>query len=130
MNNILSINRIGLLLKRFFIQNYKKDIRLLGAVLACVVLVCVLHIPINHIGADNFIIAPLSIYVAGTIFKMYADRNYAMAYTMLPASSLEKTIVSILLVSVYYVIMFFIIVILGRYLGRFISSMIELAWIN
>jgi|GEM_PF-1676968 hypothetical protein len=124
MNNTLSINRIGLLFKRFFIQNLRKDIRLVGAAAACSAVMHFLQFPLT-MGPLTPVVLFVSLYAAGTIYKLYANRNHGLVYTMLPASTLEKVIVNILLVSVYYVILAFIADFIGAILGRITTYLLD-----
>lgn len=123
MNNTLSINRIGLLLKRFFIQNLRKDMRLMGAAIACSIFLHFVRIP-AVVGPFTPVIFWLCLYMAGTIYKLFADRNHGLMYTMLPASTLEKAVVSILIVSVYYVILAFFAEFIGCILGEIIRYLV------
>ena len=117
MNTTLNFNRLGLLLKRFFIENKQKELTFWG--IATVVFM-IMHEPTS---------VEMFLYISGFIFaaRMFKEFKYTpggMHYLLIPTTQLEKLISSILLSTVYYFIMFVITYTLGTLLGTLISNLI------
>ena len=102
MNDKLSFQRLGLLIRTVFIQNWRKDLR----IFLCVVgVLAVLHIIEGWYFPINFPIVAVLLYIAGTTFKRLANQPSAISYMTMPASTLEKTITAIFYVNIYYVVL-------------------------
>lgn len=102
MNDILSFQRLGLLIRTVFIQNWRKDLRVflcLVGVMTVFKIVSWDYFPIN------FPIVAILLYIAGTTFKRLSNQSSAISYMTLPASTLEKTLTAIFFVNIYYVVL-------------------------
>ncbi|MDR1793036.1 MAG: hypothetical protein LBR36_06310 [Bacteroidales bacterium] len=127
MRNI-SIKRIGLLLSKFFIDNRRTElIRIItGFAVVLFVSYCSLHSPVVVVSdtlAMFFGIALILIIGwSASIFTSLKNKDKAIQYLLLPATTLEKTITNILLVHVYVPVAVFVIFAGGILLGYVLPS--------
>ncbi len=122
MNTIFNINRLGLLLKRFFLENRQRELTFWG--LATLVFL-LMHLSGSK---DNAPTEVILIFIAGFIFaaKMFKIFNYTpggMHYLLIPATHLEKLITAILLSTVYFIAMILITHVIGTTLGTTFGNM-------
>lgn len=95
MNTILNINRLGLLLKRFFIENKQRELIFWG--------IATLVFTLMHEAEP----AKIFIYISGFMFaarqfKIFSYSPTGMHYLLIPATHIEKLTVSILLSTIYF----------------------------
>ena len=117
MNTTFNFNRIGLLIKRFFMENKQKEITFWGIT---TVIFMIMREPTS---------VEMFLYISGFIFaaRMFKEFGYTpggMHYLLIPTTQLEKLMTSILLSTVYYFIMFLITYTIGTLLGTLIGNLI------
>ncbi|MDD4821786.1 MAG: hypothetical protein PHI48_04430 [Bacteroidales bacterium] len=122
MKPIFNINRLGMLLKRFFLENRQRELTFWG-----VATLLFAWFPFS--GIDRTSIALIIILISGSLFtsRMFKIFNYTsggMHYLLIPATHLEKLITAILLSTVYFVAMIVITHVVGRTVGTTISNFI------
>lgn len=118
MNESFSFHRIGLLTKNIFLQNWKKDLCIflcmMGGMaiwkwISCMIIwrgdadfgsgLVIQYFPIN------FAVAATLMVLASLTFRRLSNSASGIMYLTLPASTLEKVMVNILLVNVYYFVL-------------------------
>ena len=114
MKNI-SLYRIGLLFKRYFSENWKKDV-IVAAIIFAVEMLTSLEQETSDI--SWFLLFIFFILYSGRIFGMLGKPQRAINYLMLPASRGEKLTVNIILSHFYYPIL----LIMASCLGIWASS--------
>jgi len=114
MKNI-SFYRIGLLFKRYFSENWKKDV-IVAAIIFAVEMLTSLEQETSDI--SWFLLFIFFILYSGRIFGMLGKPQRAINYLMLPASRGEKLTVNIILSHFYYPIL----LIMASCLGIWASS--------
>lgn len=117
MNTTFNFNRIGLLIKRFFMENKQKEITFWGIT---TVIFMIMREPTS---------VEMFLYISGFIFaaRMFKEFGYTpggMHYLLIPTTQLEKLISNILLSIVYYFIMFLITYTIGTIFGTLIGNLI------
>jgi len=117
MNTTFSFNRLGLLIKRYFIENKQRELSFWGIVIAVFMF---LHDPTT---------VQMFLYVTGFIFaaRMFKTFSYTpggMHYLLIPATHLEKLVTTILLSTVYYFIMILITYSVGTILGTTLGNLV------
>ena len=113
-----------LLIRSIFIQNKSKDLRLalvVAGILAFFGLVSPSHGDYDFFGAVNLCVL---LVLAGTTYKMLAVPSRAMEYLMLPASTAEKTVVTIAYLNIYYVLLMMVSSFVGFYFGQMLQNLI------
>ena len=98
MKNI-SFYRIGLLFKRYFCENWKKDV-IVAAIIFAVEMLTSLEQEVSTISWAVLFV--FFILYSGRIFGMLGKPQRAINYLMLPASRCEKLTVNIILSHFYY----------------------------
>lgn len=98
MKNI-SFYRIGLLFKRYFCENWKKDV-IVAAIIFAVEMLTSLEQETSSV--SWFVLFIFFILYSGRIFGMLGKPQKAINYLMLPASRVEKLTVNIILSHFYY----------------------------
>jgi len=117
MNTTLNINRIGLLLKRYFIEN--KQLELTFWIIATVVFM-LLH---KTSFAGLFLVVAGFIFASNT-FKAFSITPNGIHYLLIPATHAEKLIVTIIINTFYFFIMFLITYFIGTTIGSVIGNFI------
>jgi len=122
MNTIFDINRLGLLLKRFFLENKQRELTFWGLATLFFIL---MHLSGSKDDSSTYVTL---IFIAGFIFaaKMFKIFNYTpggMHYLLIPATHLEKLITAILLSTVYFIAMIVITHVIGTTLGTTIGNL-------
>ena len=118
MNESFSFHRIGLLMKNIFLQNWKKDLCIflcmMGGMAIWKWLSMIMFRDANVDFASGFYLQyfPINFAVAATLmvlasltFRRLSNPASGIMYLTLPASTLEKVVVNILLVNVYYFVL-------------------------
>jgi len=103
MKNI-SFHRIGLLLKRYFVENWKKDLVVMGIVFAFEIVIFPYRIAsfTQKEPMSWFLLFVCFSLFSGRIFGMLGKPSAAVNYLMLPASRMEKLTTNIILSHFYY----------------------------
>ena len=120
MKNI-SLYRIGLLFKRYFSENWKKDVIVAAIIFAIEML--------TSLGQESSSISWTVLFVflilySGRIFGMLGKPQKAINYLMLPASKGEKLTVNIVLSHFYYPILLIVASCLGIWASSFLCFFI------
>lgn len=123
MNTTFSIDRLGLLLKRFFTENKQRELTFWGIT---TVVFLIFHLSGS---IEKSISVQMFLFISGFIFaaRMFKVFNYTpggMHYLLIPATHLEKLITAILLTTVYFFIMILITYIIGTVLGTTLGNML------
>ena len=118
MNTIsLSLNRVKYLFIEYLITYWKRDLIIFGALFLVKTICKYKHIPIP---VDEFIVIIMSVILCGT-FNYLSQNPKGMSYLLCPASTVEKVVIRILLVNIYYSS----ILILPCMLGNFTLNMLN-----
>lgn len=122
MNTTFDINRLGLTLKRYFIENKQRELTFWGIT---IVVFTLMHLAGSQ---EKSIAVQMFLYISGFIFaaRTFKQFNYTpsgMHYLMIPATQLEKVTTSILLSTFYYFAMIVLTYIIGTALGTTIGNL-------
>jgi len=117
MNTTFSFNRLGLLIKRYFIENKQRELSFWGIVIAVFMIV---H---ESTSVEMFLYVTGFIFAA-RMFKIFGYTPGGMHYLLIPATHVEKLVSAILLSTVYYFIMILITYTVGSLLGTTIGNAI------
>jgi hypothetical protein len=115
MESLVNYKRIGLLLKRYFLENMNYEVMLWGTLTMIFTFV---HQP------DFFstILNMSGVLYAVRQYKSLTHTVSGMHFFMIPAKQTEKLISSILLTTVYFFLMTWMVYLLGSILGGLISK--------
>jgi len=116
MNTILDINRLGLLLKRYFVENKKRELTFWG--IATVIFVLI-HLTSS---SDKSGLVEVFLYISGLIFaartfKIFGYTPGGMHFLLIPATHFEKLVSGIILNTFYYFGMMMITYAIGTVFG-------------
>lgn len=121
MIQIFSFNRVKLLLSKYFVERWKSDLRgFLILFAGCAIFA------FNQGAAEAAVViffVFFSFLHASKIFGIFKDKTHGMDYLLVPANTLEKTVVAIFLAMIYKVVIFFIAAILGAKIGSLIYTL-------
>jgi len=117
MNTTFSFNRLGLLIKRYFIENKQRELSFWGIV---IVVFMLMH---ESTAVEMFLYVTGFIFAA-RMFKIFSFTPGGMHYLLIPATHVEKLMTAILLSTVYYFIMILITYTVGSFLGTTLSNAI------
>lgn len=117
MNTTLNINRLGLLLKRYFIENKQRELTFWGISLVVFML---MH---QKVSVEMFLYISGFIFAART-FKIFNYTPGGMHYLLIPATHAEKLIINIILSIFYFFIMILITYVLGTTIGTYLGNLI------
>lgn len=117
MNTTFSLNRLGLLLKRYFTENMQHEFSFWGI---AIVVFMIMHQPAS---------VQIFFYISGFIFaartfKIFGYTPGGMHYLLIPATHLEKLVTAILLSTFYFLIMLIVTYIIGTTLGTALGNSI------
>jgi len=117
MKTTFSLNRIGLLLSRYFIENKQRELSFWG--------IAIVIFMFMHQGGSVTMFA----FIAGLIFAANSFKafNYTptgMHYLLIPATHTEKLITAIILNTVYFFIAFLITYCVGTVIGINLENLI------
>jgi hypothetical protein len=121
MNTTLDINRLGLLLKRFFIENKQRELTFWGITTVVFTLMHLAGSQEKSISVEMFLYISGFIFAART-FKIFNYTPGGMHYLLIPATHLEKLTTAILLSTFYYFVMVLITYSLGTIFGTTIGN--------
>lgn len=117
MNTNFSFNRLGLLLKRFFVENSQKELTF------WIISIAVFMFMHEPAAVSMFIIIGGFIF-ASRIYKSFSYTPGGMHYLLIPATHLEKLVSGILLSTVYFLIGVLTCYFIGNTLGIHVGNMI------
>ena len=122
MNTTININRLGLLLKRYFTENKQRELTFWGIVTVVFTLMHLAGSREKSISVEMFLYVSGFIFAART-FKIFNFTPSGMHYLLIPATHLEKVISAILLSTFYYFAMILATYIVGTILGTTIGNL-------
>lgn len=117
METSLNINRITLLLKRYFIENKQKEITFWG-------IATLVFMVMHQAGSVDMFLYISGFIFASRTFKSFSYTPSGMHYLLIPATHFEKLTVTILLSIVYYFAMFLITYTIGTFIGINVGNLI------
>ena len=120
MKNI-SFYRIGLLFKRYFSENWKKDV-IVAAIIFAVEMLTSLEQETSSM--SWFLLFVFFMLYSGRIFGMLGKPQKAINYLMLPASGCEKLTVNLILSHFYYPVLLIAASCLGIWASSFLCYFI------
>ena len=126
MEKMFSKDRMLLLTRSIFIQNKSKDLRLALVIAGIMAFFGLLSSSYSDYDLLRFPIVCVLLVLAGTTYKMLAVPSRAMEYLMLPASTAEKTVVTIAYLNIYYVLMMMASSFVGFYFGQMLQNLIAI----
>ena len=121
MNTTLDINRLGLLLRRFFIENKQRELTFWGITTVVFTLMHLAGPQEKSISVEMFLYISGFIFAART-FKIFNYTPGGMHYLLIPATHFEKLTTAILLSTFYYFAMIVITYTIGTTLGTTIGN--------
>ena len=121
MNTTLDINRLGLLLRRFFIENKQRELIFWGITVVVFTLMHLAGPQEKSISVEMFLYISGFIFAART-FKIFNHTPGGMHYLLIPATHFEKLTTAILLSTFYYFAMIVITYTIGTTLGTTIGN--------
>jgi hypothetical protein len=117
MNTTFSFYRLGLLLKRFFIENKQKELTFWA------IAIVVFMLMYNAASVGMFIIISGFIF-ASRLYKLFGYTPGGMHYLLIPATHLEKLVSGIILSTFYFLISVLICYVLGNTIGTHLGNLI------
>jgi len=114
----LNIKRLGFLFQRFFGERSRQEL-----IQWTTMMIVFMVLRNNAVGMSIAILVSGVVY-ASNFYKEIHSPGSGIAYFMIPASQLEKTILSVVMTSFYYFIMILIAYIIGNLLGTLLNNMI------
>ena len=121
MNTTLDINRLSLLLRRFFIENKQRELTFWGIATVVFTLMHLAGPQEKSISVEMFLYISGFIFAART-FKIFNYTPGGMHFLLIPATHFEKLTTAILLSTFYYFVMILISYSLGTILGTTIGN--------
>lgn len=118
MNTIFNINRVGLLLNRYFVENAKRELVYWG-----VISICIMFLRNNAFLMLGLLVVAGAMFAARFFKEIHSPTN-GINYYMIPATQIEKTFVAVLMSIVYYFAMFILSYVLGNLLGTFLNNIL------
>lgn len=123
MSTTFNINRLGLTLKRYFIENKQRELTFWGIAMVFFTLINMTQ------SGGNLISVVMFLNIAGFIFaaKAFKVFNYTpsgMHYLLIPATHLEKMITAVLLSTFYFFAMILVTYTIGTTVGISVSNLI------
>jgi hypothetical protein len=117
MNTTLNINRIGLLLKRYFIENKQHELRFW-------IITTVVFMVIHKTSFAGMFLIISGFILASNSFNVFSITPNGIHYLLILATHAEKMIVAIVINTFYFFIMFLITYIIGTTIGSLIGNFI------
>jgi len=116
--DILNFKRLGLLFQRYFIERSRTE--LIYWIIMVIVFMFIRNVTQVMIG----LIVIAGAFYASHFFREIHSPDNGVAYFMIPATQLEKTILGVVMIFFYYFIMILIAYIVGNLLGTFLNNML------
>lgn len=117
MSQTLSFKRIGLLLKRYFVENQNYEIYLWS-------ILTVIFMFFRSEGTARLIMFIVGIVYATRFFKIFAYSSNGIHYLMIPSTQVEKIVTVFLLNTLYFFLMILITSVIGNFIGTFLHNLI------
>jgi len=117
MKTTFSLNRIGLLLSRYFIENKQRELSFWGI---ATVIFMFMHQP----GSISVFVFIAGLIFAANSFKAFNYTPTGMHFLLIPATHTEKLITAIILNTVYFFIAFLITYCAGTVIGINLENLI------
>ena len=117
MNTTFSLNRLGLLLKRYFTENIQHEFSFWGI---AIVVFMIMH---QATSVEIFFYISGFIFASRT-FKIFSYTPGGMHYLLIPATHLEKLVTAILLSTFYYLFMLLVTYVIGSIIGTTLGNSI------
>jgi len=121
MNTTLNINRLGLLLKRYFLENKQRELTFWGITMVVFTLMHLAGAQDKFISVEIYLFISGFIFAAGT-FKAFNFTPSGMHYLLIPATHLEKLVTAIILSTFYFFVCTLITYTIGTALGTTIGN--------
>jgi hypothetical protein len=118
MNTIFDFKRTGLLIQRHFIERFQSELIFWG-----VSIICILFIR-NQAPALMAFAMITCAFRSGLFFKEIHSPTNRINYFMIPATQIEKFVVSILYAIVYFWAMMFVVYAVGNMLGTWLNNLL------
>jgi len=116
--SIFNFNRFGLLFQRYFMERFNTEL-----IYWSIMVIAFMFIR-NVIPVMSALIIIAGVFYAARFFREIHSSSNGVAYFMIPATQLEKLIVSIIMTTVYYFVMMIITYIIGNLLGTLLNNML------
>jgi hypothetical protein len=129
MNTTFNINRLGLLLKRYFTENKQRELMYWGIITS--IFIVIRDQPFMPITTIWYI---TGIVFSSQIFKTFYYTPGGMHYLLIPATHLEKLVSSLIINILYFGIMFLACYSVGNIVGTYLINTLggynyPLSWI-
>jgi len=118
MNAIFDFKRAGLLIQRYFIERYPKE--LIFWIISIIVMMFIRNIPVSLWLFAIF----ACIFRTGFFFREIHSPTNRINYFMIPATQIEKFVVSLLYTIVYFWIAVFVVYVIGNILGTWVNNLL------
>lgn len=122
MNTTLDINRLSLLLRRFFIENKQGELTFWGIAIVIFTLLASAGSRESSISSFEIFLYFFGFIFAARIFKIFNHTPGGMHYLLIPATHIEKLATAILLSTFYFFAMILITYTIGTTLGTIIGN--------
>ena len=116
--NIFSLQRIGLLFQRYFIERFRSELIYWG-----IMAIVFMFLRNNFPAMCGLILVAGAFYVSHFLREIHHSSN-GVAYFMIPATQLEKLTVAFIMTTFYYFFMMIIAYVIGNLTGTFLNNML------
>lgn len=117
MNTTFNINRLGLLLKRYFIESKQRQLSAWGIIIF-------VFIVMHRFGSAEMFLYIYGFIFAANMFKVFNYTPGGMHYLLIPATHAEKLTAQILISTIYCFIMVLTCYTIGVITGTFLENLI------
>lgn len=117
MNTSFNINRLGLLLKRYFTENKQRELTFWG------ITIVVFMLMRNEGSVITFMLIA-GYFTAANAFRIFNHTPGGMHYLLIPATHTEKLVSSLLIHTVYFFAAFLVTYVTGTFIGINLENMI------
>jgi len=117
--DILNFNRLGLLFQRFFGERSRYEL------IQWLTMTIVFMFMRNNVIGMTIAILVSGVVYASNFYKEIHSSGNGVAYFMIPASQLEKTILGVVITSFYYFAMIIVAYVIGNLLGTLLFDMLS-----
>jgi len=116
--DILNFNRLGLMFRRYFAERSRFEL------IQWITMIIVFMFLRNNVTGISISIVVSGVIYASSFYKEIHSPGSGVAYFMIPASQLEKTILGVVITSFYYFVMILVAYIVGNLLGTLFFNML------
>lgn len=109
---------MGLLIQRFFVENYKRELYYWGII--CIIFMFFRNNPI----AIQIIVAIMGVIFAARFLKEARSASNKINFFMIPATQVEKTAIAILFSTIYYLGMMLIAYLIANPVGTLLNNLL------